>query len=180
MPCRNLSNAAAMTMTRPPHNWRRSLGLIVLLVTVYQHPPSRNWFAAAPDRLGYWYIAIQSPIHAPAPAMNALPQISVAAFADRLAQGETLQLVDVREPDELATAQLPGFINLPLSQAEDWSPNIQAHLDPTKETLVLCHHGMRSAQMTGWLLQQGFQDVKNITGGIDAYAATVDRSIPRY
>jgi rhodanese-related sulfurtransferase len=112
--------------------------------------------------------------------MNALPQISVADFADRLAQGETLQLVDVREPDELATAQLPGFINLPLSQAEDWSANIQAHLDPTQETFVLCHHGMRSAQMTGWLLQQGFQNVKNITGGIDAYAATVDQSVPRY
>jgi rhodanese-related sulfurtransferase len=116
--------------------------------------------------------------------MPPLPAITVAELAQCLdqclAQAEDWQLVDVREPHELATAQLPGFINLPLSQAEDWSTNIQAHLDPTKATLVLCHHGMRSAQMTGWLLQQGFRDVRNITGGIDAYARTVDRSIPCY
>jgi rhodanese-related sulfurtransferase len=113
--------------------------------------------------------------------MPALPAITVEILATRMAEGiDHLQLVDVREPSELATAQLPGFINLPLSQAESWSQNIQAHLDPQKETLVLCHHGMRSAQMTGWLLEQGFADVKNITGGIDAYSAQVDRSVPRY
>lgn len=112
--------------------------------------------------------------------MNELPQITVDQVAQRIAENGQIQLVDVREPSELAVAQLPGFINLPLSQAEDWSKNIQVHLDPQKETLVLCHHGMRSAQMTGWLLQQGFSDVKNIAGGIDAYSAQVDRSVPRY
>jgi rhodanese-related sulfurtransferase len=119
-------------------------------------------------------------IESPPLAMNPLPQISVAKLATKLAEPDHLQLVDVREPSELATAQLPGFINLPLSESEDWSKDIRAHLDPTKETLVLCHHGMRSAQMTGWLLEQGFTNVQNITGGIDAYAATVDRSVPRY
>jgi rhodanese-related sulfurtransferase len=112
--------------------------------------------------------------------MPELPAITVTALAQRVAQGDDLQLVDVREPHELDTAQLPGYINLPLSQAAAWSAQIQTHLDPTKETLVLCHHGMRSAQMTEWLLQQGFADVKNITGGIDAYSALVDRTIPRY
>jgi rhodanese-related sulfurtransferase len=112
--------------------------------------------------------------------MPPLPAITVAELAQCLTEADNWQLVDVREPHELAIAQLPGFINLPLSQAEDWSSHIQAHLDPTKATLVLCHHGMRSAQMTGWLLQQGFSDVRNITGGIDAYARTVDRSIPCY
>ncbi len=116
--------------------------------------------------------------------MPELPAISVTELAQLMAQPvaarDDLQLVDVREPHELDIAQLPGYINLPLSQSEVWSTQIQTHLDPTKATLVLCHHGMRSAQMTGWLLQQGFADVKNITGGIDAYSALVDRSIPRY
>jgi rhodanese-related sulfurtransferase len=112
--------------------------------------------------------------------MMNLPAITVEELADRLPVEPDLQLVDVREPQELAIAALPGFINLPLSQAESWSQAITDHLDPEKETLVLCHHGMRSAQMCGWLLQQGFGQVKNITGGIDAYSARVDRTVPRY
>jgi rhodanese-related sulfurtransferase len=113
--------------------------------------------------------------------MMELPAIGVEELAQRLAEADpAVQWVDVREPHEVEVAAIPGFINLPLSQAESWSQNIQAHLDPGKETYVLCHHGMRSAQMTGWLLQQGFERVKNITGGIDAYSQRVDRSVPRY
>ncbi len=109
-----------------------------------------------------------------------LPQISVEELAQYLAQAEDLQLVDVRESEELAIAALPGFIHLPLSQSPAWSAEIAKHLDPQKETLVLCHHGMRSAQMAGWLIGQGFSQVKNITGGIDAYSVRVDRTIARY
>jgi rhodanese-related sulfurtransferase len=112
--------------------------------------------------------------------MMNLPEITVEELSERLTVGGDLQLVDVREPQELALASLPGFVNLPLSESESWSQAITAHLDPAKETLVLCHHGMRSAQMCGWLIQQGFGQVKNIAGGIDAYAAKVDRSVPRY
>lgn len=113
--------------------------------------------------------------------MTELPQITVEELAQRLADPDNdLQLVDVREQGELATAQLADCIHLPLSQAEQWSQNIETYLDPNKETLVLCHHGMRSAQMTGWLIQQGFSNVKNISGGIDAYSINVDPSVPRY
>ncbi len=48
------------------------------------------------------------------------------------------------------------------------------------ETLVLCHHGIRSAQMCQWLVDQGFTNVKNIMGGIDAYSILVDPSVPQY
>jgi rhodanese-related sulfurtransferase len=109
-----------------------------------------------------------------------MPSISVAEMAERLAAGGDYQLVDVREPQELELAQLDGFINLPLSQAGEWSLEITRHLDSSKETWVLCHHGMRSAQMCQWLTSQGFTNVKNITGGIDAYSAIVDASVPRY
>lgn len=116
--------------------------------------------------------------------LNSMPliaQISVEDLAARLAEGSaSLQLIDVREPSELELAQIAGFANLPLSQFAEWSTQIQTQLDPDIETLVICHHGMRSAQMCHWLMTQGFTDVKNIAGGIDAYSAVVDPAIPRY
>jgi rhodanese-related sulfurtransferase len=93
---------------------------------------------------------------------------------------EAVQFVDVREPHELEVASLPGFENLPLSEYAEWSADIHARLDTEKQTVVLCHHGMRSAQMCQWLVNQGFTNVKNIAGGIDAYSSKVDDSIPRY
>jgi rhodanese-related sulfurtransferase len=107
------------------------------------------------------------------------PSISVTELGDRLAE-PNLQLIDVREPEELAIAQIAGFVNLPLSQFADWSGGIQARFDADAETIVLCHHGVRSAQMCSWLHQQGFSRVRNVVGGIEQYAAKVDSSIPRY
>jgi len=110
-----------------------------------------------------------------------LPEISVQDLADRLVQSETIpQLIDVREPEEIAIAKIEGFAVYPLSQYGEWSVNIAQTLDPQAETWVICHHGMRSAQMCQWLLNNGFTNVRNITGGIDAYSRTVDPSIPRY
>ncbi len=107
--------------------------------------------------------------------------ITVDELAQKLASDiPSLQLVDVREPDEVAIAEITGFQNFPLSQASEWSQDLTSRLDPSSETLVLCHHGMRSAQMCQWLVNQGFTQVTNISGGIDAYSQVVDRSIPRY
>ncbi|MGA9377508.1 MAG: rhodanese-like domain-containing protein [Phormidium sp.] len=112
---------------------------------------------------------------------QSLPQISVQELANYLADvPEGLQLVDVREQEEIAIANLAGFQNFPLSKFDSWSRDIQKHLDPDAETLVLCHHGVRSAQMCQWLISQGFTNVKNIVGGIDAYSMVVDRHVPRY
>lgn len=111
--------------------------------------------------------------------MLGVEEISAANVAQRLAE-EELQLVDVREPEEVAIANLPHFIHLPLSQYADWADQIFSHLDPSLETIVMCHHGMRSAQMCQWLQRQGFERTKNLSGGIDAYARLVDNTIPRY
>lgn len=112
---------------------------------------------------------------------QSLPQISVEELANYLADApDGLQLVDVREPQEIAIAHLEGFQNFPLSEFNLWSEDIQTRLDPHAETLVLCHHGIRSAQMCQWLINQGFTNVKNIVGGIDAYSIVVDRNVPRY
>jgi rhodanese-related sulfurtransferase len=107
-------------------------------------------------------------------------QIAVEELAQRLSSDDSIQLVDVREPQEVRTASINGFVNLPLSQFSEWANDIQTRLDPHQETLVLCHHGVRSAQMCQWLTSQGFTNVKNITGGIDAYSILVDHSVPQY
>jgi rhodanese-related sulfurtransferase len=107
--------------------------------------------------------------------------ISVEEFVQLLADPPAnLQLIDVREPRELEMAHLEGFENLPLSEYGDWSAQICDRFNPEAETVVMCHHGMRSAQMCQWLASQGFTNVKNLTGGIDAYAVLIDPSIPRY
>lgn len=109
-----------------------------------------------------------------------IPQISVEELAVRLADRRSVQLIDVREPPEVAIARLEGFAVLPLSEFADWANQIQSRFNPNVETLVICHHGVRSAQMCQWLMQNGFTDVKNIAGGIDTYAIAIDPSMPRY
>jgi rhodanese-related sulfurtransferase len=115
---------------------------------------------------------------------NVYPEIvetDVETLAQRLATDpEALQLIDVREPHELEIASLPNFINLPLSQFPAWSPTIHSQFEPTSETIVMCHLGMRSAQMCQWLASQGFTNVKNLAGGIDEYSRKVDRAVPLY
>jgi hypothetical protein len=64
-------------------------------------------------------------------------------------QCEEVQFVDVREPWEHSTAKLPHFKLFPLSDSGSWAPTIDDTLDPQTETVVLCHHGMRSMQMAG-------------------------------
>ncbi|KAI4386212.1 hypothetical protein MLD38_004164 [Melastoma candidum] len=92
---------------------------------------------------------------------------------------EEAQLVDVREPDEVAKASLPGFHVLPLRQFGTWGPEVTTKLNPDKDTYVMCHHGVRSLQVAKWLQTQGFKRVYNIAGGIHAYA-DVDPSVPTY
>ncbi|WP_287127823.1 rhodanese-like domain-containing protein [Candidatus Cyanaurora vandensis] len=105
--------------------------------------------------------------------------VTVQELAARLGQLDAVQLVDVREPEELALAALPGFRRFSLSEYGTWGPQITELLDPDCETLVLCHHGVRSAQMCGFLVSQGFTQVKNIWGGIAAYS-DLDPTVPHY
>ncbi|GAU22145.1 hypothetical protein TSUD_251740 [Trifolium subterraneum] len=93
---------------------------------------------------------------------------------------EEAQLIDVREPEEVEIASLPGFTVLPLRQFGSWGPEVNTKFDPQKDTYVLCHHGVRSLQVARWLQSQGFRKVYNISGGIHAYAVQVDPSVPTY
>ncbi|XP_074563957.1 rhodanese-like/PpiC domain-containing protein 12, chloroplastic [Curcuma longa] len=93
---------------------------------------------------------------------------------------EEAQLIDVREPEEVAQASLPGFKVLPLRQFGTWGSLITEEFDPQKDTYVLCHHGVRSLQVAQWLQTQGFKKVFNVAGGIHAFAVKADPSVPKY
>ncbi|MEL6259512.1 MAG: rhodanese-like domain-containing protein [Cyanobacteria bacterium J06626_6] len=112
---------------------------------------------------------------------SALPETDVETLAQRLTDSpEAVQLIDVREPHELEVASIPHFVNLPLSQFPVWSETIHGQFDHDAETIVMCHLGMRSAQMCQWLTSQGFTNVKNLAGGIDAYSRRIDSTVPLY
>ena len=89
-------------------------------------------------------------------------------------------LLDVREPWEVATAALsvPGAttVCLPMNEV----PQRLVELDRDQPVLALCHHGVRSQHVGGFLERQGFAQVFNVVGGIDAWSREVDASVPLY
>ena len=102
--------------------------------------------------------------------------LTVRQLKERLAQSDPPVLLDVREEWELSRCQLPGITWIPMGQ-------IVARineLDKNKETVVICHHGIRSWQVAKFLEHEGFGDVINLTGGINAWAKEVDPAMPLY
>ncbi len=90
--------------------------------------------------------------------------------------GKPYLLLDVREPDELRLAALPGALNVPMREI----PSRLAEVPGTGPIVVVCHYGERSARVAGFLAVSGFGEVYNLEGGLDAYAAQIDPSVPRY
>ncbi len=97
-------------------------------------------------------------------------------LAERLRRGERPVILDVREPEEIEIARFPGATPIPMGEI----PSRIAELEPDAETVVLCHHGIRSAQVAMYLARLGFGRVANLRGGIDLWSATVDPTVPRY
>lgn len=93
----------------------------------------------------------------------------------RQVAGDHLQILDVREPWEYDIAHLEGSILIPLGTLMQEIDK----LDLSKEWLVVCHHGIRSAHACTYLERNGFQ-VINLTGGIDRWAREIDRDMPLY
>lgn len=85
-------------------------------------------------------------------------------------------LLDVREPGELAIAQVPSSLHIPMPEV----PSRLADVPADKHVLVLCHHGGRSARVTQFLRASGLTKVTNVAGGIDAWALEVEPSLNRY
>ena len=101
--------------------------------------------------------------------------ISPRELKERLDAGDRPVLLDVREGWEYDLARIEGSPLVPLSEIEG-----RFHeLDPQAETVVICHHGARSARVAQALNRAGFHSVSNLEGGLDAYA-DVDESVGRY
>lgn len=90
--------------------------------------------------------------------------------------GGAAALVDVREPWEFDVCRIEGSRLIPLSQL----PVRLRELDPERPTVVICHHGVRSLRAAAYLEHCGFGDVVNLSGGIDAWARTVDQGMRLY
>ncbi len=107
--------------------------------------------------------------------MAEISEITPSELKQRIDSGERPFMLDVREPWEVAAAALAGATNIPMGEI----PSRLAELDPDRETVVLCHHGIRSAQVAIYLARNGFERVVNLAGGIDAWSA-IDPAVPRY
>lgn len=97
-------------------------------------------------------------------------------LAQRLQQAPAPVVLDVREPWEVELASLPGALCIPMGEI----PARLHDLEPEAEIVVVCHHGMRSAQVAAFLARQGFHRLHNLDGGIDAWSREVDPEVPRY
>ncbi|MCL4831603.1 MAG: hypothetical protein KJZ86_04150 [Caldilineaceae bacterium] len=112
------------------------------------------------------------------------PEISVQEVSDKLDNGEQFILLDVRERHELAQASFVKgtFEFVPLSELAqkklDALPS--ALQDKDAAIVVFCHKGVRSAQVTMWLKQQGWTNVLSMAGGIDAWAKQIDPDVGLY
>jgi len=106
-----------------------------------------------------------------------MPQISAAELKQRLDNGEDIQIVDVREDNEVAIGKLPNSIHIPLAQVL----NRMSEIDPARETVVHCKMGGRSARAIDALKRSGFTgNLLNLTGGIIAWSNDVDPTVPKY
>lgn len=94
---------------------------------------------------------------------------------EKLDRGEKVNILDVREPQEIALATLGGTA-IPLG---DLSRRF-SELDPSAEIVCLCHHGIRSAHAVGLLRHHGFTNVHNLVGGIDRWSIEIDPKVRRY
>ena len=106
-----------------------------------------------------------------------MQEITAKELKAKIDAGEDFQLIDVRQPEEYAFAKIEGAKLIPLGQIIQRMDEI----DPTRETIVQCKAGGRSATAIQALQRAGFQgELKNLRGGITAWSNEVDPKIPKY
>jgi rhodanese-related sulfurtransferase len=104
-------------------------------------------------------------------------EITVDDLKQRLSSAAPPILLDVREPWEFATAQIPDSTLIPMNEVPSRAFN---ELDEDAAIAVLCHHGARSLSVANWLRNQGFAHAQSVAGGIDAWSRVIDPTVPRY
>lgn len=105
-----------------------------------------------------------------------MSEISVDELKRRHDAGEQLVLLDVREPAEVATASIPWALAIPMGDI----PARYGELPRDRPVVCMCHHGARSDTVMHFLHASGYDNAINLAGGIDAWAAAIDRTVSRY
>jgi sulfur-carrier protein adenylyltransferase/sulfurtransferase len=113
----------------------------------------------------------------PQTASDELPEITATELKRRIDDGRDTQIIDVREPFEFEIARIPGTKLIPLNQVADR----MSEIDPSRDTVVHCKAGVRSAKAIAALKQAGFPGrLTNLKGGITAWSDEVDTAVPKY
>ena len=115
-------------------------------------------------------------VNAPGEQVSEEFQITAGELKEKLDDGGSVVLLDVREPLEWEIAHLDHAVLMPVAQV----PGRVHELSTADEIVVYCKSGVRSARITNFLREMGFRKVKNLEGGIDAWADEVDPAMPRY
>ena len=105
-----------------------------------------------------------------------MSEISPQDLKARMDRSEAPLLLDVRQDWETKLCRLPNAVHIPIEEIELRTDE----LDPENDIVVYCHQGVRSAAVAEYLRQRGFKNVKNLAGGLDYWARTVDSSMRRY
>ena len=106
-----------------------------------------------------------------------MQEITATDLKRRLDTGEDIQIIDVREPNEVAIGRIPNSVHIPLGQVL----NRMSEIDENRETVVHCKMGGRSARAIEALQRSGFKgNLMNLKGGILAWSDEVDPSVPKY
>jgi adenylyltransferase/sulfurtransferase len=147
----------------------------LLVVDTLEHVQRKIRFRRHPDaevRAERGWAALQ-----PKPKEKTRPEISPVELKQRLDAREKIALIDVRSPEEYALARLPGAVLVPMETVVDRLSEI-----PRRGPVVLyCHHGMRSARVQDFLKSSHkYQNLLNLSGGIDAWSVEVDSGVARY
>jgi len=112
------------------------------------------------------------------------PEINAKDLGEKLKSDEKFILLDVRELEELGYAKIEDdrLEVVPMSKLADEGTQAlpESVTSQDEPVYILCHHGTRSAQVTAWLAEQGYKNVFNVAGGINAYARQVDSSVGLY
>ena len=111
--------------------------------------------------------------------MPVVPEVTPTEFCERWPAAERsarVVLLDVREHGELEVAAVSGALHIPMREI----PARLADLDRDTPLVVMCHSGGRSRRVAEYLLGNGFENVFNLRGGIDAWSTEIDPQVPRY
>ena len=103
-------------------------------------------------------------------------ELSVNEVRRALDRGDEVLLLDCRNDNERAFCAIEPSLHIPMPQ----TPERLGELPTDKPIIVYCHHGVRSRNVASFLREQGLEDVRSMTGGIDAWSLEIDPAIPRY